>query len=161
MRKYPVRAFVILLAFAAACTSNALDAKRADTSVEARAAAAADDGSNLVGDWEGESVCGDGLPSCHDEHVVYHITKPPDEQGNVSVAADKIVDGKPEPMGVIELRYDAGRHTLTSEAKNSRFQGVWEFKVEGDVMEGTLTVLPGKKVARRIEVRKVARGTAK
>lgn len=161
MKRYPVRAFVILLAFAAACAANAPDTRRADASVEARAAADGDDGSNLVGDWEGESVCGDGLPSCRDEHVVYHITKPPDARGVVSVAADKIVGGKPDPMGVIELRYDAARRTLTGELKNSRFQVVWEFKVEGDAMEGTLTVLPDKKVARRVKVKKVARGPAK
>jgi hypothetical protein len=156
MRKYPVRAFAILLAFAAACAASAPDARRADAPVEARAAVAVDDGSNLVGDWEGESVCGEGFPSCRDEHVVYHIAKPPDARGLVSIAADKIVGGKPVPMGVIELKYDAARRTLAGEFKNGRFQGVWEFKVEGDAMEGTLTVLPDKKIARRVKVKKVA-----
>ena len=74
----------------------------------------------------------------------------------VSVAADKIVGGKPEPMGVIELKYDAARRALAGEFKAGSFQGVWEFKVEGDTMQGTLTVLPDKKVARRIKVKKVA-----
>jgi hypothetical protein len=124
------------------------------------AAASEGDGSspvsNLVGDWEGESLCGGGNPSCQDETVVYHITKPPDERGGVSIDADKVVGGKPVPMGVIELKYDARTGALTGELKNSRYQGVWEFKVEGDTMEGTLTILPGRTVARRIKVKKVS-----
>jgi hypothetical protein len=143
MRKLAVLTALVLLAFVAHRPAHAAPC------------ASADDGSNLAGDWEGESICGDGFPSCHDEHVVYHVAKP-DEHGNVSVAADKIVNGKPVPMGVIELKYDAGRHTLTGELKGGRYQGVWEFKVEGDTMQGTLTVLPDKKVGRRIKVKKVS-----
>ena len=143
MRKLAVLTALIVLAFAAHRTARATpDASH-------------DDGSNLVGDWAGASVCGDGFPSCHDEQVVYHITKPPDERGNVSVAADKVVNGRAEPMGVIELKYDGARHTLTGELKNTRYHGVWEFKVEGGAMEGTLTLLPDKTVARRIKVKKV------
>jgi hypothetical protein len=145
----------MLMRKAALLTALTLLAFGARRPAQAAPDAFTDDGSNLVGDWEGESVCGGGNPSCHDEHVVYHITKPPDERGNVSIAADKIVDGKPDPMGVIELKYDAERHTLTGELKNTRYQGVWEFKVEGNTMEGTLTILPGKTVGRRIKVKKV------
>jgi hypothetical protein len=143
MRKLAVLTALVLLAFVAHLPAHAAPC------------ASADDGSELVGDWEGESVCGAGFPACHDEHVVYHITKPPDEQGNVSIAADKIVGGRPDPMGVIELKYDAARQTLKGEMKNNRYRGVWEFRVEGDTLEGTLTILPDKTVARRIKVKKV------
>jgi hypothetical protein len=145
MRRNAALAATLLLALVANCAAHAVHAPRAD-----------DDGSKLVGDWEGESKCGAGFPSCRDEHVVYHVTKPPDEAGNVSIDADKVVDGKPVPMGVIELKYDGAAHTLRGELKNSRYGGVWEFKVEGDTMEGTLTALPEGKVARRIKVKKVA-----
>jgi hypothetical protein len=148
MRKLAVLTALVLLAFVAHLPAHAAPC------------ASADDGSELVGDWEGESVCGAGFPACHDEHVVYHITKPPDEQGNVSIAADKIVGGRPDPMGVIELKYDAARQTLKGEMKNNRYRGVWEFRVEGDTLEGTLTILPDKTVARRIKVKKAARGSA-
>ncbi|HZT57487.1 MAG TPA: hypothetical protein VFA21_02565 [Pyrinomonadaceae bacterium] len=144
MRRNVALAATLVLALAAGCAAHAVLAPRAD------------DGSNLVGDWEGESKCGAGFPSCRDEHVVYHITKPPDEAGNVSIAADKIVDGKPVPMGVVELKYDGAQHTLRGELKNTRYSGVWEFKVEGDTMEGTLTTQPDGKVARRIKVKKVS-----
>lgn len=156
MKKDSVRAFIILLAFAAACAADAPDARRADAPGGARASARDEGGSNLVGDWEGESVCGEGFPSCRGEHVVYHITKPPDERGNVTIAADKVVNGRAEPMGVIQFEYDAARRTLTGELKGGRFRGVWEFKVEGGAMEGTLTILPDKSVARRVKVRKVS-----
>jgi hypothetical protein len=144
MRRNVALAAALLLALAANCAAHAAPAPRGD------------DGSKLVGDWEGESKCGAGFPSCRDEHVVYHVAKPPDAAGNVSIAADKIVDGKPVPMGVIELKYDGEKHTLRGELKNTRYSGVWEFKVEGDTMEGTLTMLPEGKVARRMKVRKVS-----
>jgi len=114
----------------------------------------AEGGSNLVGDWTGESLCAGDNPSCRDERVVYHIAKPPDASGFVRIAADKIVNGKPEPMGEMELKYDAGKGTLVGDLKNSRYRGLWEFTVRGDAMEGTLTILPGKTIARRIKVRK-------
>src|SRR5437764_6085236 len=84
---------------------------------------------SLVGDWTGESVCVGNNPSCHDEKVVYHISIDPSDSTKVTIAADKIVDGKPEPMGVINLKYDASIHTLTGESQTqtARYHLVWEF----------------------------------
>jgi hypothetical protein len=114
-----------------------------------------DDVSKLLGDWEGESICTGGNPSCHDEHVVYHISKSPDGPDKVTIAADKIVNGKPEPMGVLDFKYDAAKGTLTGEFSNSRYHGVWEYAVKGNNMEGTLTLLPSKTIGRRVKVKKV------
>ncbi|HEX3559988.1 MAG TPA: hypothetical protein VHU19_12340 [Pyrinomonadaceae bacterium] len=145
MWKRIVLTFVLMLTLAAQCPVQGCGA----------AGGSAADGSKLVGDWTGESLCAGDNPSCHDEKVVYHITKPPDASGALTIAADKIVNGKPEPMGEIELKYDAEKGTLVGDLKNSRYRGVWEFTVRDDVMEGTLTMLPGQTVARRIKVRKV------
>src|SRR5689334_8721023 len=82
---------------------------------------------SLTGDWTGESICFGNNPSCHDEKVVYHISIDPSDSTKVKIAADKIVDGKPDPMGVIDLKYDSARQTLTGELQNSRNRGVWEF----------------------------------
>ena len=57
----------------------------------AKAVAVNDDGANLVGNWIGESLCVGDRPACHDEKVIYRIPKAPDEAGNVTITADKIV----------------------------------------------------------------------
>lgn len=110
------------------------------------------DRSALFGDWTGESICANN-PSCHDEKVIYHISKN-DDPDKITIAADKIVDNKPEPMGEIELKYDAVNQTLTGEFQNGRSHGLWEFTVKGNIIEGTLTRLPEKTIVRRIKVQK-------
>lgn len=114
----------------------------------------ADDASKLVGNWTGESICVGNLPSCHDEKIIYRVAGT-DEPFKVRITADKIVNGKPETMGVIDFKYDREKGTLVNEFTNGRgMRGVWELKVEGDLMEGTLTLLPDKNVVRHVKVKK-------
>ena len=111
--------------------------------------------SALAGDWTGESICAGNNPSCHDEHVVYHISVDPADATKVKIAADKIVDGKPEWMGDIFLKYDAGKQTLTGDLASPRYKGIWEFTLKGNVIEGTLSLFnPEKTVGRRIRVQR-------
>jgi hypothetical protein len=114
----------------------------------------ADEREKLVGDWTGDSLCQGYRPACHDEKVVYHITKTPDKPDTVTLSADKIVDGKLELMGVLEFKYDSEKGTLTGEFTRGNTHGVWELVVKGDTMEGTLIVLPDKTLARRVKVKK-------
>ena len=110
--------------------------------------------SSLLGDWTGESICVGNNPSCHDEKVIYHVSTPARENDRVKIAADKIVNGKPEPMGVIDLKYDASKQTLTGETQTARYRLWWEFTVKGNIMEGTLSLLADRAIARRIKVQK-------
>ena len=64
------------------------------------------------------------------------------------------MDGKPEPMGVLDFKYDAEKGTLTSEFTRGNTRGVWELTVKGDTMEGTLTILPDKTIGRHVKVKK-------
>ena len=114
----------------------------------------ADEREKLVGDWTGESLCQGYRPACHDERVVYHISKTLDKPDTVTLAADKIVDGKPEQMGVLEFKYDSEKGTLTSEFTRGNTHGLWELTVKGDEMEGTLIILPDKTIGRRVKVKK-------
>jgi Protein of unknown function (DUF3224) len=107
---------------------------------------------SLAGDWIGESICVGNNPSCHDEKVVYHISVDSADATKVKIAADKIVDGKPEFMGDIFLKYDAAKQTLTGDLQSPRYRGVWEFTIKGNTIEGSLTLLPDKTVGRRIRV---------
>ena len=109
--------------------------------------------SSLIGDWTGESIWVGNNPSCHDEKVVYHVSIAGDPD-KVAIAADKIVNGKPEPMGVLDLKYDDSKQTLTGETQTARYHLLWEFTVRGNILEGTLSLLPDKTIARRIKVQK-------
>ena len=109
---------------------------------------------SLAGDWIGESICFGNNPSCHDEKVVYHISIDPADATKVKIGADKIVDGKPEFMGDIDLKYDAAKQTLTGDLQNSRYRGVWEFTVKGNIIEGGLYILPDRATGRKIRVQK-------
>ena len=109
---------------------------------------------SLAGDWIGESICFGNNPSCHDEKIVYHISVDPADSTNVKIGADKIVDGKPEFMGDIFLKYDAAKQTLIGDLQSPRYRGVWAFTIKGNTIEGSLTILPEKTVGRRIRVTK-------
>ena len=145
MRDRTVLTVLILIVLTAHCPARAVGASNG----------LGDDGSKLVGDWAGESVCVGDNPSCHDEKVVYHVSKSADGPDRFKIAADKIVDGRAEPMGVLDFRYDAEKKTLVGEFQNARYHGLWELTVKGDTMEGTLTLLPAKTVARRVKVKRV------
>jgi hypothetical protein len=108
--------------------------------------------SSLVGDWMGESICVGEIGACKDEKVVYHISVDASDATKVKIAADKIVNGKPDYMGDILLRYDAAKDTLTGELETPRYRGVWQFTVKGNMMWGTLSALPEKRIARQIRV---------
>jgi hypothetical protein len=104
----------------------------------------------LIGDWKGESVCLDKQSACHDETVVYHLSKG-EKAGWYRASADKIVDGSAVNMGTLDFRYDAGKRTLVCEAQRG---AVWTFRVDGNKMNGTLT-LADKTVFRCISLTKV------
>src|SRR5205085_11476356 len=76
MKRALVAMLLVLLSCAA---SNASDK---------RPPAAAD----LVGNWEGTSICQVKPSPCHDEHVILRLSHP--QRDKINVQADKIVDSK-------------------------------------------------------------------
>jgi len=109
----------------------------------------AQDESHLTGDWKGESICQVKNSPCHDESVIYHITKGNDSHKFV-VNADKIIDGKPENMGALDFIYEKENKALVCTSKN----GTFKFIVTGNKMEGTL-INPDKILFRRISLVKI------
>jgi hypothetical protein len=110
----------------------------------------------LVGNWSGESVCVDRerFPACRDEQVVYRLAKSADKPEIVTVTMDKIVNGQPETMAVLDFAYDAQKQTLVNEFTRNGRRGRWEFTVRDDVIEGSLVTLPDKTRARRVKVKR-------
>jgi hypothetical protein len=110
----------------------------------------------IYGTWTGESVCTDKkkFPACKDEQVVYRFSKSTADAKKIHLVAEKIVNGANELMGELDFTFDAAQNTLTCEFTINQTHGIWEFKVAGDTMEGTLKILPEKALARQIKVKK-------
>jgi hypothetical protein len=110
---------------------------------------AADQASDLAGDWRGESLCAARNTACHDESVVFHLSIAAGKHDAVSVRADKIVNGQPVNMGTLQFRYIPDERQLVCEYP----QGIWRLQVSGEKMEGTLT-RSDKTLFRRVTLHK-------
>ena len=86
----------------------------------------------LVGTWKGTSICQLKNSPCHDEVVVYRITKK-SSPNTYSIDARKVVNGIEEEMGILTFVYVETSHQLTSSD-----YGTWTFNVEAARLEGTL-----------------------
>jgi hypothetical protein len=80
------------------------------------------------------------------------------KSGEVLQLADKIIEGKRVPMGKLELQYDEAKGELAGEFTVRQTHGVWQYKVSGDSLEGTLVLLPAKELVRRVNAKRVAEG---
>ena len=93
----------------------------------------------IEGIWKGTSLCQVKPSACHDENVVYHISK---KSANVyTIQANKIVNGAEEDMGTFDsVVYDEAKQTLTFIMKDRQGRSnVWSFKLDSMQMHGTLT----------------------
>ena len=86
----------------------------------------------FLGTWRGTSLCQVKHSPCHDEKVVYYITR---KNGTDSfyIRANKIVNGVEEEMGILPFVYNSSTNELNSSA-----YGTWNFKIEKDKIKGTL-----------------------
>ena len=104
---------------------------------------------SIEGTWKGTSLCQVKNSPCHDEQVIYHITK--DSSGNsYKVIANKIIAGKEDYMGTINFSFDVKQGTFVSidSVRNAR----WEFKLTGKKIKGTLVYK--NELSRIIDVNK-------
>jgi hypothetical protein len=110
----------------------------------------------ILGTWHGTSTCvkEDWNKACNDEQVIYHVTGVPGRPDSVSLDADKVVDGKPEPMGTLAFGYDATTKSWIADWSNARYHLLWSFQVKEKTLTGTLFLLPDRRVARHIAVKK-------
>jgi hypothetical protein len=102
----------------------------------------------LIGTWKGSSICQVRNSPCHDETVVYHISKKP---GNDTfyIQANKIVNGIEEDMGILPCLFDEKRNLLRSTVNNN----IWSFLLKKDELEGELVYQ--EKLYRKIKLKKV------
>lgn len=107
------------------------------------------DTSEIIGTWEGHSLCTVPNSPCHDEHVVYHIRSAERRGGNLVIAAYKVVNGEEEFMGDIECQYHSDTLSCTA---HTRQDDDWEFHVSGKHMSGTLVIGKEKTLYRKSSV---------
>jgi hypothetical protein len=108
----------------------------------------------LIGNWSGESICVGNRPACHDEKVIYRLARGPNAAETVTITMDKLVDGRPDTMAVLDFKYDPLHETLVNEFTRRTTHGRWEFTVMGNTIVGVLLILPEKTVGRRVRVQK-------
>ncbi len=88
----------------------------------------------LPGVWKGTSICQIRNSPCHDEVVVYHISKGK-KANEYTVFANKIVNGVEEEMGTISYILDEQQMELTGSYSKD---DIWKLRLKGDKLEGTL-----------------------
>jgi hypothetical protein len=113
---------------------------------------------SVIGTWKGESVCVGDRPACKNEVAVYRFEAVPGKADVVLQLADKIIEGQRVPMGKLEFQYDDAKGELSCEFKIRQTHGLWQFSVSGDAMQGTLVLLPGREVVRRVKMKRVGEG---
>ncbi|MEA3064589.1 MAG: hypothetical protein QOJ27_1035 [Sphingomonadales bacterium] len=107
-------------------------------------------GDPLVGRWHGTSLCQVKPSPCHDEEVVYHISRK--TGGGYSVAMSKVVAGTEQEMGAFDATFSPATGTLAGITVDRRgAPGRWVFRLRGDRLSGRL-VVNGSTMFRRIEV---------
>jgi hypothetical protein len=89
------------------------------------------------GVWKGTSLCQVKNSPCHDETVVYYISKDSVKK-TFDISAYKIVSGKEDFMGTIVSVYDEKQNSYVSVDKDR--DAKWEFKMTGNTIKGTLII---------------------
>src|SRR5437773_9689166 len=84
----------------------------------------------LVGAWQGTSICQVKNSPCHDEVVVYHISKG-NSSDSFNIQANKIVNAVEEDMGTLHCSYNAKTNQLVSNE-----YGTWTFTINGRKISG-------------------------
>ena len=113
----------------------------------------------LEGTWKGSSICLLRNTACHDEVVVYHIVRlAPDSLGTTTlrVIMNKIVNGKEEDMAdLAPCTFTQATNALHCPMPRTARAGDWNFKLNGDTLDGGLWISGGTKF-RDIHVKRVA-----
>jgi len=115
----------------------------------------------IAGTWEGESICVVRDSPCHDEHVVYEISRDTSAEKNSSGAsldwkmdAYKIVNGEKQPMGSLRCSFDEPKKNLCCLTK-ARMEVDWEYFFVGDHLRGMLRVGSEKTLYRKVSANRI------
>lgn len=71
------------------------------------------DPEKITGVWKGTSLCQVKSSPCHDETVVYYISRSSQKDRTYLLKANKIVNDWEVEMGDLDFMYDKTKQTLT------------------------------------------------
>ena len=110
------------------------------------------DPASIAGRWHGESICVKAAwnAACHDERIVYEVERDSASPGRMRLHASKIVGGRPEPMGDLDLEYRRADSTWFGDFSNARVRIRWEYRVHGDSLTGRVVDRETGRVARAV-----------
>lgn len=108
----------------------------------------------LIGTWQGRSLCVTAKPACTDETVVYHIRRTRPHEDAFAIQADKIVAGQEETMGDLVCRFEPVRQLLVCPMHGAG----WRFRWDGSSLVGVLMDSDGS-LFRVIQVQRPAAAT--
>ena len=92
-----------------------------------------------LGTWKGESTCLVRPSGCNDEESVYRFSKAPQEN-QVTLSANKIVNGKEINMGAGPCEYNAAKSAIDCPLPNG---STIHFDLAGNAMQGTMKLKDG------------------
>ena len=105
----------------------------------------------ISGTWEGTSLCQVKPSPCHDEHVIYRVTRA--SPGRYKLDAYKIVGGRELFMGAIDLKFEPTRTELQGTIVGNRGSSRVRLVLKASHLSGRLTLDDGT-LYRLIEVDK-------
>ena len=88
---------------------------------------------SIIGIWKGTSLCQVKNSACHDEIVVYHISKA-DGIDAFNIQANKMVNNIEEDMGTLRCKFERKSNQLIS----SGGKAIWTFNVKDKSIDGAL-----------------------
>ena len=113
------------------------------------AAASAD---QIVGTWEGSSLCQVKPSPCHDEHVIYRVSAL--QPRHYRINAYKLVGGKEDFMGAIDVALNSAGSELDGPVMSGgQVRGQLQLLLKGAHLSGRMTEADGT-LYRLIEVTK-------
>jgi len=109
-----------------------------------------------LGIWKGESTCLVRPSGCNDEESVYRFSKAPQEN-QVTLSANKIVNGKEINMGTGRCEYNAAKNAIDCPLPNG---STIHFDLAEAAMQGTMK-LKGGTLWRKIQLNRQESETGK
>ncbi|UHQ20688.1 hypothetical protein LVB87_05970 [Lysobacter sp. KIS68-7] len=109
----------------------------------------------LIGTWTGTSTCTPGArAACKNEVVVYRFVR--HDAQHAYLYADKIIAGKREPMGALDMQLANGDRSASKHFTHGNTSGTWAYTMVSDTaLSGTLRVDPDNAVVRNVQAHRV------
>jgi len=109
----------------------------------------------LIGTWTGTSTCTlDARAACKNEVVVYRFVR--HDAQHAYLYADKIIAGKREPMGALDMQLSNGDRSASKHFTHGNTSGTWAYTMGSDTaLSGTLRVDPDNLLVRNVQAHRV------